>query len=91
MSAPGRDIAASFYNLPLHGPHVAFSPAQAGHGAFAGLYHPAQTMTAPSTVHPLMQQSQGMTGSAEMVGPPPPSGSYQQHQGAQMNWNNASY
>uniref|UniRef100_A0A5B7BJ76 Putative RNA polymerase II degradation factor 1 isoform X3 n=1 Tax=Davidia involucrata TaxID=16924 RepID=A0A5B7BJ76_DAVIN len=52
-----RDIstlqANSFYNLP-QGQHVTFSPAQAGHGPFTGIYHPAQTMAAPSTAHTLL-------------------------------------
>ncbi|XP_042497820.1 GBF-interacting protein 1-like [Macadamia integrifolia] len=87
--APGRDIsglpASSFYNLPPQGQHVAFAPTQAGHGAFAGIYHPAQTVAA-ATVHPLLQQSQTMAGAVEMVGSP--AGVYQQPQRAQMNWTN---
>ncbi|XP_043689113.1 GBF-interacting protein 1-like isoform X2 [Telopea speciosissima] len=89
IPAPGRDIsglqASSFYNLPPQGQHVAFAPTQAGHGAFAGIYHPAQTVAAAS-VHPLLQQSQTMAGAVEMVGPP--AGVYQQPQRAQMNWTN---
>ncbi|KAK9269387.1 hypothetical protein L1049_001159 [Liquidambar formosana] len=93
IPAPGRDMSGlqsnSFYNLPPQGQHVPFSPAQAGHGAFAGIYHPTQTMAGPSTVHPLLQQSQAISGSVETVGHPPPSGSYQQPQNAQMNWNSS--
>ncbi|KAJ4980608.1 hypothetical protein NE237_031445 [Protea cynaroides] len=89
IPGPGRDIsglqASSFYNLPPQGQHVAFAPTQGGHGAFPGIYHPAQTVAA-ATVHPLLQQSQTMAGAVEMVGPP--AGVYQQPQRAQMNWTN---
>ncbi|KAF8414285.1 hypothetical protein HHK36_002287 [Tetracentron sinense] len=89
IPAPGRDIsglqASSFYNLPPQGQHVTFTPTQSGHGAFTGIYHPAQTVSA-ATVHPLLQQSQTMTGAVEMLGPP--AGVYQQPQHAQMNWTN---
>ncbi|XP_068637661.1 GBF-interacting protein 1-like isoform X2 [Aristolochia californica] len=85
IPAPGRDIpglqASSFYNLPPQGQHVTFAPTQAGHGAFAGIYHPAQTVAA---AHPLLQQSQTMAGAVEMVGPP--AGVYQQPQRSQINW-----
>lgn len=72
-----------FYNLP-QGHHIGFSPAQASHGAFAGIYHPSQTMAAPPTVQPHLHQSQAMAGSIESV--LPPSVAYQQPQHAQMNW-----
>ncbi|KAJ4975563.1 hypothetical protein NE237_000669 [Protea cynaroides] len=89
IPALGRDIsglqASSFYNLPPQGQHMAFAPTQAGHGAFAGIYHPGQTVAA-ATVHPLLQQSQTMAGAVEMAGPP--AGVYQQPQRAQMNWTN---
>ncbi|KAL5798148.1 hypothetical protein ACOSQ2_002968 [Xanthoceras sorbifolium] len=86
IAAPGRDISSlpgsSFYNLP-QGQHVTFAPTQAGHGTFAGIYHPAQAVTA-ATVHPLLQQSQTMAGAVEMGGP---AGTvYQQPQHAQINW-----
>ncbi|GMN27563.1 hypothetical protein TIFTF001_001717 [Ficus carica] len=68
---------------PPQGQHVAFTPAQAGHGTFAGIYHPAQAVTA-TTVHPLLQQSQTMVGGVDMVGPG--GGVYQQPQHAQLNW-----
>lgn len=88
IPAPGRDLsglqASSFYNLPPQGQHVTF-PTQAGHGAFTGIYHPAQTMAA-ATVHPLLQQSQTMAGPVEIVGPP--TGVYQQPQRPQINWAN---
>lgn len=88
IPGPGRDISAlqasSFYSLPPQGQHVTF-PAQAGHGAFAGIYHPTQTMAA-ATVHPLLQQSQTMAGPVEIVGPP--TGVYQQPQRPQVNWAN---
>lgn len=87
VAAPGRDMSSlptsSFYNLPPQGQHVAFTPAQAGHGTFAGIYHPAQPVTATS-VHPLLQQSQTMAGGVDMVGPG--GGVYQQPQHAQINW-----
>ncbi|XP_062107111.1 GBF-interacting protein 1-like isoform X2 [Humulus lupulus] len=84
---PGRDMSSlptsSFYNLPPQGQHVAFTPAQAGHGTFAGIYHPGQAVTA-AAVHPLLQQSQTMGGGVDMVGP---GGSvYQQSQHAHINW-----
>ncbi|PQM33022.1 GBF-interacting protein 1-like isoform X2 [Prunus yedoensis var. nudiflora] len=86
VAAPGREMSSltsSFYNLPPQGQHVTFTPTQAGHGTFAGIYHPAQAVTA-ATVHPLLQQSQTMAGAVDMVGP---GGSvYQQPQHAQINW-----
>ncbi|KAK6918709.1 hypothetical protein RJ641_017131 [Dillenia turbinata] len=89
FAAPGRDIASlqagSFYNLPGQVQHVAFSPTQASHGTFAGIYHPSPAVTAP-TVHPLLQQSQSMGGAVDMVGPTP--SVYQQPQNAQINWPN---
>ncbi|XP_026392957.1 GBF-interacting protein 1-like isoform X3 [Papaver somniferum] len=89
VPAPGREIsgmqAGPFYNLP-QGQHIAFAPSQTGHPAFAGIYHPTQTMGG-ATVHPLLQQSQAMTGAVEMVGPP--AGVYQQQpQRTQVNWTN---
>ncbi|XP_027329694.1 GBF-interacting protein 1-like isoform X2 [Abrus precatorius] len=87
MAAPGRDITSlptsTFYNLPPQGQHVTFAPTQAGHGTFAGIYHPAQAVTA-ATVHPLLQQSQTMAGAVDMVGPG--GNVYQQPQHAQINW-----
>ncbi|XP_061339181.1 GBF-interacting protein 1-like isoform X2 [Gastrolobium bilobum] len=87
LAAPGRDISnlptSSFYNVPPQGQHVTFAPTQAGHGTFAGIYHPAQTVTA-AAVHPLLQQSQTMAGAVDMVGPG--GNVYQQPQHAQMNW-----
>ncbi|KAK6230057.1 hypothetical protein QUC31_001575 [Theobroma cacao] len=89
MPAPGQDLSNlqvnSLYNLSLHGQQVPFSPAQAGHGAFAGLYQSPQTMAAPSNVNTLLQQSQAMAAAVETVGPP--TGAYQQPQHAQINWN----
>ncbi|XP_052482108.1 GBF-interacting protein 1-like isoform X1 [Gossypium raimondii] len=89
MPAPGQDLSNlqvnSLYNLSLHGPQLPFSPAQAGHGAFAGLYQsPPQTMAAPSNVNTLLQQSQSTAAAVGSVGPP--SGTYQQPQLAQVNW-----
>lgn len=89
IPAQGWDISglqpSSFYSPSPQGQHVTFTPTQAGHGAFAGIYHPTQTMGA-ATVHPLLQQSQSMAGAVEMVGPQ--AGAYQQPQRAQMNWTN---
>ncbi|KAH9793804.1 Flocculation protein [Citrus sinensis] len=87
MAGGGREIpslpANSFYNLPPQGQHVTFAPTQAGHGTFAGIYHPAQAVTA-AAVHPLLQQSQTMAGAVEMGGPA--ASVYQQPQHAQINW-----
>ncbi|GMH12002.1 hypothetical protein Nepgr_013843 [Nepenthes gracilis] len=89
IAASNRDIASlpasSFYNLPPQSQHVTFTPTQAGHGTFAGIYHPAQAVTA-AMVHPLLQQSQAMAGPVDMVGPA--TGVYQQPQHSQMNWPN---
>ncbi|OMP06939.1 UBA-like protein [Corchorus olitorius] len=89
MAAAGQDLSNlqvnSLYNLSLHGQQVPFSPAQAGHGAFAGLYQSPQTMAAPSNVNTLLQQSQAMGAAVENVGPP--AGAYQQLQIGQNNWN----
>ncbi|XP_041007038.1 GBF-interacting protein 1-like isoform X5 [Juglans microcarpa x Juglans regia] len=87
VAAPGRDISnmptSSIYNLPPQGQHMTFTPTQAGHGTFPGVYHPAQAVTA-AVVHPLLQQSQSMAEAVDMVGP---GGSvYQQPQQAQINW-----
>ncbi|KAK1315684.1 hypothetical protein QJS10_CPA05g02002 [Acorus calamus] len=90
IPAPGREMNSlqpnSFYNLPPQGQHIAFAPPQATHGAFAGVYHPTQTV-AGTTVHPLHQQSQTGAGAVEMVGAAP-SGVYQQPQRTQINWTN---
>ncbi|TMX03727.1 hypothetical protein EJD97_014618 [Solanum chilense] len=82
---PGRDLsslqASSFFNLPQG--QVTFTPTQPGHGNIAGLYHPAQPVTA-QTVHPLMRQSQTMSGRIDMVGPT--ATVYQQPHHSQINW-----
>lgn len=89
IPAPGRDIANlpanSFYNLPPQGQHVTFAPTQAGQGTFAGIYHPAQAVTA-ANVHPFLQQSQAMPGAVDMAGAT--ANVYQQPQHAQINWPN---
>ncbi|KAF5461222.1 hypothetical protein F2P56_021039 [Juglans regia] len=81
---PSQDISSlpvnSSYNFSPHGQHMSFSPAQASHGAFTGIYA-GQTLTASST---LLQQSQALAGAVETGGPP--SGVFQQPQHAQMNW-----
>ncbi|XP_055823590.1 GBF-interacting protein 1-like isoform X2 [Solanum dulcamara] len=85
INAHNRDLsslqASSFYNLPQG--QVALTPTQPGHGTFAGVYHPAQPVTA-STVHPLLQQSQTIAGPVDMVGPT--ANAYQRPQHSQMNW-----
>ncbi|XP_059661279.1 GBF-interacting protein 1-like isoform X2 [Cornus florida] len=87
ITPPGQEIsglqASSFYNLPQG--QVTFAPTQAGHGTFAGIYHPSQAVT-PAAVHPLLQQSQTMAGAADMVGST--ASVYQQPQHAQINWPN---
>lgn len=64
---------------------MTFAPTQAGHGAFAGIYHPAQAVTA-TAVHPLLQQSQAVAGAVDMVGPA--ANVYQQPQHQQITWPN---
>lgn len=87
FTTPGRDMSAlqqasSFYNLPQG--QLAFAPTQTGHGTFTGVFHPAQAVAAQN-VHPLLQQSQGITNPADMVGPT--GNVYQQQpQHAQLNW-----
>ncbi|XP_010486335.1 PREDICTED: GBF-interacting protein 1-like [Camelina sativa] len=83
IAGPGRDVSSSFYGLQHHGQHVTYAPAQAGHVAFPGMYHPGQAVTAAGVHHPLLQQSQGVAG-AEMVAPAP--NVFQQPQQTQMNW-----
>ncbi|RDY08097.1 GBF-interacting protein 1 [Mucuna pruriens] len=88
IPAPGQDISGlqvnSLYNLGPHG-HVTFPQTQgASHGgAFAGIYQAGQAVASPPST--LLQQSQAVAGPVETVGPP--SGSYQQPQPAQINWN----
>ncbi|KAF9688230.1 hypothetical protein SADUNF_Sadunf02G0175600 [Salix dunnii] len=87
ITTPGREIpslpASTFYNLPPQGQHVAFAPTQASHGTFPNIYHPGQPVTA-AAVHPLLQQSQAMSGAADMLGPA--ASVYQQSQHQQINW-----
>jgi len=88
IHAPGRDIsslqASSFYNIPQG--QVTFTPTQTGHGAFTGVYHPAQAVSAANVHHPLLQQSQTMASAAGIMGPT--TSVYQQPQHAQLNWQN---
>ncbi|XP_038686359.1 GBF-interacting protein 1-like isoform X3 [Tripterygium wilfordii] len=89
IHAPSQDISSlqvnPLYSLPQNG-QIAFSPAQASHSTFAGIYQPSLTMTAPSTVNPLLQPSQAVAATVEPVGPAP--GAYQQpSQLAHVNWN----
>lgn len=89
LPAAGRELPAlqstSFYGMPPQGQHMAFAHGPAGHGAYGGMYHPAQTLNG-GAVHPLLQPSQTIAGAVEMVGPP--ANGYQQPQHAQMNWAN---
>ncbi|KAK7276984.1 hypothetical protein RIF29_18133 [Crotalaria pallida] len=86
IPAPSQDVSSmqvnSLYNLTPQGQHLTFPPTQAGHGAFSGIYPPGPAVASPST---LLQQSQAVAGPVENVGRP--SGSYQQPQPAQINWN----
>ncbi|XP_058218637.1 uncharacterized protein LOC131329507 isoform X3 [Rhododendron vialii] len=88
IQAPGRDIsslqASSFYNIPQG--QVTYAPTQTGHGAFAGIYHPAQAVSAATVHHPLLQQSQTIASAADIMGPT--TSVYQQPQHAQVNWPN---
>ncbi|KAL2475978.1 GBF-interacting protein 1-like [Abeliophyllum distichum] len=88
-SAPGRDMttlqANVFYNLP-QGQHSVFPPSHVGHGTFPGIYHPTQTISAPSTLQSLPQQSQAVAGPLGAY-PQPRLQPQQQPQHAQMNWN----
>ncbi|KAE8733496.1 GBF-interacting protein 1 [Hibiscus syriacus] len=89
MPAEGQDLSNlqvnSLYNLSLHSQRLPFSPSQAGHGAFAGLYQsPPQTMAPPSNINTLLQQSQSMAAAVGTVGPP--TGPYEQPQLARVNW-----
>ncbi|KAI3755679.1 hypothetical protein L1987_55485 [Smallanthus sonchifolius] len=86
IAAPGRDVsglqASSFYNLPQGG-QVAYTPTQAAHATFAGIYQPVTT----TPIHPLFQQPQPLAGGVDMVGPT--STVYQQPpQPPQINWPN---
>lgn len=88
IAAPGRgDLsslqASSFYNIPQA--QMTFAATQAGHGSFAGIYHPAQPVTA-TAVHPLLQQSQTMAGAVDMAGPTV--SVYQPSQPTPINWPN---
>lgn len=82
-ASPAQDLSNLLYNplYPLHGPQLPFSPAQASHGAIAGLYQPSQTIAPPSNTNNLLQQSQATETAI------PASGAYQQPQLAQLNWN----
>ncbi|XP_052178020.1 GBF-interacting protein 1-like isoform X3 [Diospyros lotus] len=88
IATPGRDIsglqAGSFYNIPPQG-QVTFTPTQGSHGTFAGIYHPAQAVSAAS-IHPLLPQSQTVASAVDIVGPT--TSVYQQPQHSQINWPN---
>lgn len=73
----------SLYNILPQGQHLGYSPslAVAGHGPYAGIFQPAQTMAAPN-MHTLLQHSQARIGAIEAVAPQ--NAAYQQAQHAQM-------
>ncbi|KAK2991786.1 hypothetical protein RJ640_004883 [Escallonia rubra] len=81
-----RDISGLQANY-LYNQHVAFSHAQAGHGAFGGLFHPSQTTPAASIINPFLHQPQTMAESIKPV--VPPSGAYQQPQRSENNWSSS--
>ncbi|KAM7279610.1 hypothetical protein ACFE04_006744 [Oxalis oulophora] len=87
--APAQDLTrmqiSSSYNLPLQGQHLAYS-AQAGHGAYPGIYQTAQSMGAPSNPNSLLQQPQSVPAGPETVARPSSGAFQQQPQLAQMNW-----
>ncbi|KAE8713722.1 GBF-interacting protein 1 [Hibiscus syriacus] len=87
MAAPGQNLSNllvnPLYNVSLLGQHLPFSPAQAGHGAIAGLYQSSQAPAAPNA-NALLQQPQPMAAAEAKV---PASGAYQQPQLAQIDWN----
>ncbi|XP_062078949.1 GBF-interacting protein 1-like [Humulus lupulus] len=81
---PSLQMNSMYSSIPHQG-HIAYSPQQSGHGAFAGMFPPGHAMTAPST---LLQQSQAVAGATiETAGPP--TGAYQQQpqHAQQINWN----
>uniref|UniRef100_A0A0C9S9Y5 TSA: Wollemia nobilis Ref_Wollemi_Transcript_5636_3338 transcribed RNA sequence n=1 Tax=Wollemia nobilis TaxID=56998 RepID=A0A0C9S9Y5_9CONI len=75
----------SYYSLSAQGQNVAFAPAQSGHAAYAGLYHPAQSGVAQNSPQ-LLQQSETLGGAAG--GSNSQTGGYQQSQPGQLNWSN---
>ncbi|XP_015577034.1 GBF-interacting protein 1 isoform X1 [Ricinus communis] len=91
ISPPGQDVSSlhlnTLYHLNPHGQHLAFPHAQPGPSPFPGIYPQMQTIAAPSTVNPILHQSQALSATAETVGPA--SGAYQQPQLAQLNWNSS--
>ncbi|CAI0378401.1 unnamed protein product [Linum tenue] len=96
--AQGQDLSSvqlnSLYHLSPQGQHhLTFTPTPQGaaaHGPFPGIYPPLQTIAAPSTVSPLLQQqSQAMSTASNSVGPHPTASYQQQPQLAQMNWSSS--
>ncbi|KAK8691183.1 hypothetical protein V6N13_074701 [Hibiscus sabdariffa] len=90
MAAAGHDISNlpvhPLYSVSLHGQQFPFSPAQARHGAIAGLYQSSQTIAPPSNVNTLLQHSQAMAAATAETAVPA-SSAYQQPQLTQLNWN----
>ncbi|XP_012071069.1 GBF-interacting protein 1-like isoform X2 [Jatropha curcas] len=90
ISPPGQELSSlhlnSLYHITPQGQHLAFSPAQAGHGPFPGIYPPVQAIAAaPSTVNPHLQQPQAVSAAVETSAHP--SSAYQQTHLGQINWN----
>ncbi|XP_057850826.2 GBF-interacting protein 1-like isoform X1 [Cryptomeria japonica] len=77
--------SSSYYSLSAQGQNVAFAPAQSGHAAYAGLYHPAQSAVAQNSPQ-LLQQSDALGGAAG--GSNSQAAGYQQSQPGQLNWSN---
>eukprot|EP00252_Welwitschia_mirabilis_P016890 TRINITY_DN375_c0_g1_i4.p1 TRINITY_DN375_c0_g1~~TRINITY_DN375_c0_g1_i4.p1 ORF type:complete len:941 (-),score=241.75 TRINITY_DN375_c0_g1_i4:513-3335(-) len=76
--------SSSYYSLSAQGQNMAFAPAQSGHAAYAGIYHPAQagmTQNSPQ----LLQQSEQLAAAGSDN---PQTASYQHSQAGQLNWNN---
>lgn len=77
--------SSSYYSLSAQGQNVAFAPAQSGHAAYAGLYHPAQSAVTQNSPQ-LLQQSDALGGAAG--GSNSQAAGYQQSQPGQLNWSN---
>ncbi|KAL4279335.1 hypothetical protein GQ457_03G023140 [Hibiscus cannabinus] len=90
MAAAGHDISNlpvhPLYSVSLQGQQFPFSPAQARHGAIAGLYQSSQTIAPPSNVNTLLQHSQAMAAATAETAVLA-SSAYQQPQLTQLNWN----
>ncbi|XP_047317166.1 GBF-interacting protein 1-like isoform X2 [Impatiens glandulifera] len=90
IAAPGQDISglhpSSFYNIPPPHAQMNLAPNQAGHGTFAGIYHPQAVTAAAPIVLPLVPHSSlsmAAAASVDMVAPTAPD--HQQPQHSQTN------